>query len=253
MIDWVFFDVGNVLFNDDPQSFAAYRHYHAALCGCRPGYTFDEMLREREELAGNGATWVLHKLAARAMPQDRVDEIFYELRQWLIERYDDVHIPQEGLEELLGRLRERYRLGVIANQTPECRASLRRRGLLEYFDVVAISEELDLHKPDPKLFQWAIEQSGADPARSVMVGDRLDNDVAPARSVGMKTIWLRWPDSARKNWLPDDPLAREFLLSCDRVPVFHSLADPVNIPDRQIGSLHEVLDAVQSLANGETD
>lgn len=46
-------------------------------------------------------------------------------------------------------------------------------------------------KPDIKLFKIALEQSGYNASETVMVGDRLDNDIFPAKAIGMKTIWIK--------------------------------------------------------------
>lgn len=46
-------------------------------------------------------------------------------------------------------------------------------------------------KPDTKLFEIAVEQSGYAATETVMVGDRLDNDIFPAKSIGMNTIWIK--------------------------------------------------------------
>ncbi len=46
-------------------------------------------------------------------------------------------------------------------------------------------------KPDIKLFQIAVENSGCKPSETIMVGDRLDNDIFPAKAIGMKTIWIK--------------------------------------------------------------
>lgn len=51
MIDWVFLDVGNVLFNDDPQNFEGYRLLFDTLGIRHPRYSFAEMMAEREERA----------------------------------------------------------------------------------------------------------------------------------------------------------------------------------------------------------
>lgn len=246
-IDWVFFDVGNVLYNDDPQAFVAFEHYHRAIREIEPGYSFEEMLADREELARAGRTWILGKLGKRRLPEERVRSLYEELRGLLIERYDEHHLPHPGAEEVLAELAGKYRLGVIANQPPECRSSLERRGLLRYFEVVAISDELDLHKPDARIFEWALKEAGAAADRSVMIGDRRDNDVGPARALGMRTIWLRWQSSAQKNWRPISSSARTFLESCDRVPMFHSLLTPETDPDRTVASLGEIPPVVADL------
>src|SRR3972149_3877226 len=93
-------------------------------------------------------------------------------------------------------------------------------GWLPMFDVLAISEELSLHKPDRALFQWAMDRAGVSPDEAVRVGDRHDNDVVPAAGLGMHTIWVRWLSHADKGWHPQDPLARDFLESQDREPFY---------------------------------
>jgi putative hydrolase of the HAD superfamily len=47
------------------------------------------------------------------------------------------------------------------------------------------------HKPDVRLFLRACEDLGVLPEECVMVGDRIDNDVVPARLLGMRTILFR--------------------------------------------------------------
>ena len=53
------------------------------------------------------------------------------------------------------------------------------------------SAEAGCAKPDPKIFTMALNKAGCEPAEAVMVGDRLDNDIAPAKKLGMKTVWVR--------------------------------------------------------------
>ncbi len=247
-VEWVFFDVGSVLFNDDPQNFLAYHLVHEEIRQSHPDYTFEDMLAEREQHARDGANWILHAISKRLLPDVSARRLFGEIRQQLIPTYDDNHLPNEGMHEVLEELSKRYRLGVIANQPPECRASLQRRGVLDHFDVVAISEEIDLHKPDVRLYEWAIRESGCVPERSVMIGDRLDNDVAPAQQVSMRTILVEWKHWTAKNWRPEDSRAQAFLASCDEVPLFKPATSSVQ-PDRTVGSLTEIPSAVESIAS----
>jgi FMN phosphatase YigB (HAD superfamily) len=245
-IEWVFFDVGSVLFNDDPQNFLAYRRVHAKILEHHPDYTFDAMLQEREQHARDGASWILYAIAKALLPDVAVRDLFREIRTQLLPSYDDNHLPNAGIPDVLQELRRRYRLGIIANQPPECRHSLQRRGLLPFFDVVAISEELDLHKPDVRLFEWAIRASGCEAERAVMIGDRRDNDIAPAQQLSMRTVLVQWPAWDARNWQPEDPQALAFLQSCDRVPFFKP-APLVPEPDRIVSSLVEVPGALESL------
>lgn len=92
---------------------------------------------------------------------------------------------------VLHSLSQRYKLGIIANQTDGLVERLNSWGILKYFSFVISSWDYQIMKPDIKLFQIALEQSGYNASETVMVGDRLDNDIFPAKTIGMKTIWIK--------------------------------------------------------------
>ena len=50
------------------------------------------------------------------------------------------------------------------------------------------SAEIGLEKPDPKIFRLALSRAGCAPEEAVMIGDRIDNDIRPARMQGWGTI-----------------------------------------------------------------
>ena len=62
--------------------------------------------------------------------------------------------------------------------------------MIGFFDVIAASAELEISKPDPAIFQWALEQANCIPQNAMMVGDRLDNDIAPANRMGIHSVRL---------------------------------------------------------------
>jgi HAD superfamily hydrolase (TIGR01662 family) len=97
-----------------------------------------------------------------------------------------------GIPELLAELRARgLKLGVVANQAPHVLQRLEAVGIRESFDFLGISEIERLRKPDPRLFLAVCRELGVPPAECVMVGDRIDNDIAPAAQLGMRTVLLR--------------------------------------------------------------
>ncbi len=105
--------------------------------------------------------------------------------------------PQE-LEKLyrdtnnvLENLASKYKLGIIANQRAGTQERIENWGIAKYFDVVIASAEVGCAKPDIRIFYMALEQANCSPEEAVMIGDRLDNDIAPAKMIGMKTIWVR--------------------------------------------------------------
>ena len=91
----------------------------------------------------------------------------------------------------LDALREAgYRLAVIANQPAVRDEQLRGMGVEP--DVIAMSEEIGVAKPDPAFFARCLELMGDPPPSEVAyVGDRVDNDVLPAAAAGMRAVWIR--------------------------------------------------------------
>lgn len=91
------------------------------------------------------------------------------------------------LKELYGK----YKLGIIANQSIGTEERLLQYGIRHYFDVIVASAEEGIEKPNPEIFQRALQRTKCNPEESYMIGDRLDNDIEPAAQLGMHTIWVR--------------------------------------------------------------
>jgi FMN phosphatase YigB (HAD superfamily) len=90
----------------------------------------------------------------------------------------------------LPRLRQRFRLAVLGNQPAVRTAELRAIGVDA--EVIVMSEEMGVEKPDPAFFRQTLERLGRpDPASVAYVGDRVENDVIPAQAAGLRPIWLR--------------------------------------------------------------
>ena len=90
-------------------------------------------------------------------------------------------------EPCLRELRRRgYRLGLAGNAS---RDAFARIGL--DVDFVADSTEWGVEKPDPAFFDRVAEACGCERAAIAYVGDRVDNDVVPARAAGMVAIHVR--------------------------------------------------------------
>jgi putative hydrolase of the HAD superfamily len=90
----------------------------------------------------------------------------------------------------LRRVAAGFAIGVLANQPAATRAALERDGVAPFVQHWVLSGDLGLAKPDPRLFAHAIDVAGRAPERVAYVGNRLDNDVRPARAAGMRTVWI---------------------------------------------------------------
>lgn len=105
--------------------------------------------------------------------------------------------PAPGVPELLARLGERTRLGLVSDGYASVqRAKFKALGLEPHFDAVVFSDELGREhwKPSPRPFEVVTELLGVAPANCVYVADNPTKDFIGARSIGMATVRLRRPE-----------------------------------------------------------
>lgn len=97
----------------------------------------------------------------------------------------------EDTEVCLKKLSAKYKIGIIANQPLGAEKRLEKFGILKYIDLVIVSAEEGIAKPDQRIFEIALERSGCKSVNAIMIGDRIDNDIVPAKMLGMRTIWIK--------------------------------------------------------------
>jgi putative hydrolase of the HAD superfamily len=107
-------------------------------------------------------------------------------------RLRDFFELRPGIAEVLAELEARgLKLGLAANQPLAALRRLDEAGIGHYFDNQGISGIYGFRKPDVRLFLQACEDVGVEPGACIMVGDRIDNDIVPAKLLGMRTVLLR--------------------------------------------------------------
>lgn len=111
-----------------------------------------------------------------------------------VTRFQQHCIPFDGMKAMLCELKQHYSLGLITNgRSPFQRRSIDGLGIDESFDVVIVSEEVQLRKPQPEIFWKAADALNAQAGESVFVGDSPKADVIGAKNAGMRAIWKRSP------------------------------------------------------------
>lgn len=99
---------------------------------------------------------------------------------------------RDGIAELLAWLHGyRLKLALAANQPSTVLPLLDEAGIGHYFDHREVAGTHGYRKPDVRLFLRCCDDLGVRPEQCIMVGDRIDNDIAPARALGMRAVLFR--------------------------------------------------------------
>lgn len=173
MIKWIFFDLGSTLIDEtDCIEFRVAENLKQANAPSK-----EEFYKQMEYFA-----------SVNMLPyKDTVKKFGLEKVRWVKEL--EKLYPES--REVLQALHDRYRLGIIANQSEGTEKRLVQFGIRQYFNVIISSAEEGVSKPDKRIFELALQRAGCTAAEACMVGDRLDNDIVPAAEIGMSTVWVR--------------------------------------------------------------
>jgi putative hydrolase of the HAD superfamily len=99
--------------------------------------------------------------------------------------------------EVLTALKRRFRLGIISNTVgsgdAELVDALEKAGIRGLIDALVTSRDFGKAKPDPAIYAEGARRLDVPLDQTLMVGDRLDTDVAGALNAGIPAVWLRHP------------------------------------------------------------
>ena len=171
-INWIFFDLGSTLIDETA---ADARRITEMISGT--DITEEAYREKRLEMIQKGLNGDL----------STIDYYGLTKTPW----HSEDEVPYPDVVSTLTELKQRgYKLGVVANQNYGTEQRLKQWNLLQFFDSIAASAELGMAKPDPEIFEWALNQANCCPQNAIMVGDRMDNDIAPANRLRMHTVRL---------------------------------------------------------------
>ncbi len=151
---------------------------------------FDGEMSERATLGQIGVDELWQDICMRLkVPPERLPEL--QQGFWGGDRLDT------ALVDYIRSLRPKYRTGLLSNAWSDLRQVLQERfHILDAFDAVIISAEAGLMKPDPRIYQLAVERLGVAPSEAVFIDD-FPMNVRAARESGLYAIRFRDPAQAR--------------------------------------------------------
>jgi putative hydrolase of the HAD superfamily len=197
----ILFDFGGTLDSDgvhwSEQFYNAYRDLGCAVSGERFDQAFleaDRIIASSYDVRGHSMRKLLELQVSLQFENLRFED--EERKRKIIDScYDSVRKMLDRNRGILSRLHKGgYRLGVISNFNGNLEVVCREFNITPVLDLILDSGNLDVSKPDPKIFKLALERLKVNPSECFYVGDSFERDIVPAKQVGLNTIWLRAPN-----------------------------------------------------------
>lgn len=191
---WILFDADETLF-----SFNSYLGLRTML----KRYNIDFTEQDYDAFqAINKPLWVAYQnqqISAKEIQLRRFEKLAQQtgvdpllLNQQLMHEMAFVSQPLAGVKETLSALHQKVKLGIITNGfIPLQQKRLLNTQTEHYFDVVVVSEQVGVAKPDPKIFEYTFQQMDFfDRSKILMVGDTLSSDILGGNQMQIDTCWF---------------------------------------------------------------
>ncbi|MDM2963382.1 pyrimidine 5'-nucleotidase [Citrobacter sp. CK201] len=192
--DWIFFDADETLF-----TFDSFTGLQRMFLDYSVTFTAEDF---QDYQAVNKPLWVDYQNGAITSLQlqrqrfvgwgEQLNVPPEELNDAFMNAMAEICAPLLGAVSLVNALHGKVKMGIITNGfTSLQQIRLERTGLRDRFDLLVISEEVGVAKPDPRIFDYALEQAGSpDRSRVLMVGDTAESDILGGINAGLSTCWL---------------------------------------------------------------
>jgi len=185
----VLLDAGGVLLDESEHEQVRAAITAKLLADVVPGYSVDDYFADIEEavqvFAPAAYKYVFWK---RLRPdRERFDELYARGGALYRQRIPPFK-PMAGIADEVRALSADFRLGIAGQYRGEILDTLDAAGIKGCFASLLTQEHFAVTKPDPRYLEQIARAMDADPAACIMVGDRIDKDVIPAKQLGMKTI-----------------------------------------------------------------
>ncbi|MCL2831753.1 MAG: HAD family hydrolase [Treponema sp.] len=200
----IFLDAGGVILDETEFERNMARAITAAIQKHIPDYSASQYLADAEEavyrFVPNIYDYILFKYIKN------IDEFNVTKRNIKNEEAENLNSGlklMDGIKDFLIKYSKQYKIGILGQYGQALKLFLQNENLLQYFKFTETQENFQITKPDPRYFEAVLNKCGCLPAQSVMIGDRIDKDIIPAKTIGMRTI--RHRTGMHKNQEPRTP------------------------------------------------
>ena len=198
-IEHVFFDLDHTLWDFEKNSDLAFQKVFN-----KQNINIDLTLFLKDYKPINKEYWKLYreeKVTKKELRYGRLKKAFDKINYTISDKLIDIiaieyieflpdfnHLFKDTIK-ILDYLKTKYQLHIITNGFEEIQTKkMESSKIIHYFDKIITSESVGVKKPNPKVFNYALEIANANPKNSIMIGDSLEADIEGALNLGIKAI-----------------------------------------------------------------
>ena len=193
MIKAAIFDLDGTLLNRDASLASFIDDQYKRLAEHLEHIPQDRFAQRFTELDAKGYVWK-DKVYQQLIEEFGIKGISWEtLLEDYVKNFKNHCMPFPNLRIMLENLTAKsIQLAMITNGKGQFQLdNILALGIKDYFEHILISEWEEIAKPDPAIFQKALEKLGVSAGEAVYIGDHPKNDIQAARAVGMQAIWKK--------------------------------------------------------------
>lgn len=185
-IDTIIFDLDGTIL-DTLGDLTDSVNYALKDCGMK-----ERTLQEVRSFVGNGIRNLIDKSVPKGTAVEETDKVFAVFRNHYKDNCKIKTKPYEGINEMLKRLSEcGYKMTIVSNKADNAVKELLKEFFYPAIEKAYGERQGIPRKPEPQLVKLAIDEIGADPARTVYVGDS-EVDYITAKNANLGLIMVSW-------------------------------------------------------------
>ena len=190
MIKNIFLDAGGVILDERELEKNSARIITELIKGHNENYSLENYREDAEEAVYRFVPGVYNYILYKNAKDIAV---FHDLKKQYKERMRSniTFELMEGITDFLKEFSQHYRIGILGQYGEDFKEFLDAKNVLPYFTYRETQAGYQITKPDPRYFEAILRQCNCAADESVMIGDRIDKDIIPAKMIGMKTIRVR--------------------------------------------------------------
>lgn len=191
-ITTVLLDAGGVILDESEHEAVRAEIVAEILSDTVPGYTIDTYHSDVQEALSCYSPRIYQYVFWKHTKNNRI--LFDKLYDLHLERWRRIRPPIRvfaGIDKEIREISRHFKIGIAGQYGREIIDLLEKQHLLEHFTYHLTQDDFSITKPDPRYLEQITQAIGVEPRECILVGDRIDNDIIPAKQLGMKIILVR--------------------------------------------------------------